>query len=128
MALAGDIDVDSLLLLPHLHTISFMNNNFEGGLPDFKKLGSLKSLFLSHNHFSGQIPDDAFMGMGSLKKLYLSDNESTGTIPSSVAHLNKLLEYPRQCRRGTPNSFQKMTILIDLPEEYKMIVDLLDSF
>ncbi|CAL5439281.1 unnamed protein product [Camellia sinensis] len=92
MALAGDIDVDSLLLLPHLRTISFMNNNFEGGLPDFKKLGSLKSLFLSHNHFSGQIPDDAFTGMGSLKKLYLSHNEFTGTIPSSVAHPNKLLE------------------------------------
>ncbi|CAL5329925.1 unnamed protein product [Camellia sinensis] len=66
--------------------------------------------------------------MGSLKKLYLSHNELTGTIPSSVAHPNKLLEYPRRYRRGTPNSFQKRTILIDLPEEYKMIVDLPDSF
>ncbi|KAI8006884.1 Pollen receptor-like kinase 1 [Camellia lanceoleosa] len=105
-----------------------MNNNFKGGLPDFKKLGSLKSLFLSHNHSSGQIPDDAFTGMGSLKKLYLSHNEFTGTIPSSVAHPNKLLEYPRRCRCGALNSFQKRTILVDLPKEYKMIVDLPDSF
>jgi hypothetical protein len=45
MGLSGIIDIDSLTRLPELRTISFMNNAFEGSLPDFKKLGALKSLF-----------------------------------------------------------------------------------
>ncbi|KAL6996078.1 actin-regulating kinase prk1 [Sarracenia purpurea var. burkii] len=92
MDLTGDIDLDSLLLLSHLRTLSLMNNKFDGPLPQFSKLASLKSLFLSDNQFSGPIPDDAFAHMDWLKKLYLSNNQFTGHIPTSLAHLPKLLE------------------------------------
>ncbi|XP_060206638.1 pollen receptor-like kinase 1 [Lycium barbarum] len=83
--LSGAIDIDSLLPLHFLRTLSFMNNSFKGAMPDWNKLGALKSLYLSNNSFSGQIPDDAFKGMSYLKKLYLSDNQFTGNIPTSLA-------------------------------------------
>ncbi|KAK4427505.1 Pollen receptor-like kinase [Sesamum alatum] len=84
MGLKGKIDVDSLAPLPYLRTISFMGNSFEGPMPDWKKIGALKALFLSNNQFSGDIPGDAFKGMTSLKKVYLSNNKFTGHIPTSL--------------------------------------------
>ncbi|KAK4487804.1 hypothetical protein RD792_005505 [Penstemon davidsonii] len=84
MNLQGQIDVDSLINLQYLRGLSFMNNRFEGQMPDWRKLGALKSLYLSNNRFSGQIGDDAFRGMTSLKKVHLANNRFTGHIPSSV--------------------------------------------
>ncbi|KAL6491773.1 hypothetical protein OROGR_034138 [Orobanche gracilis] len=84
MSLKGQIDVNSLVPLRFLRTLSFMNNNFEGVMPDWRKLGALKSLYLSNNHFSGRIPDDAFKGMTSLKKIYMANNKFTGPIPTSL--------------------------------------------
>ncbi|KAL6215629.1 hypothetical protein ACLB2K_015058 [Fragaria x ananassa] len=63
MGLAGQIDINTLSELPALKTISFINNSFEGPLPDVKRL-SLIGVYLSQNRFSGDIPDDAFSGMG----------------------------------------------------------------
>lgn len=91
MGLMGTIDVDSLVSLRHLRTLSFMNNTFAGPMPDIKKLSALKSLYLSYNHFTGEIPDDAFEGMSYLKKVFLSNNEFTGRIPSSLNALPRLL-------------------------------------
>ncbi|CAN4089270.1 unnamed protein product [Withania somnifera] len=85
LQLSGAIDIDSLLPLHFLRTLSFMNNSFKGAIPDWKKLGALKSLYLSNNTFSGQIPDDTFKGMTYLKKLYLDNNQFTGNIPTSLA-------------------------------------------
>ncbi|KAK6153521.1 hypothetical protein DH2020_013160 [Rehmannia glutinosa] len=84
MNLKGQIDINSLVPLRFLRTLSFMNNNFEGVMPDWRKLGALKSLYLSNNQFSGQIPNDAFKGMNSLKKIYMANNKFTGAIPSSL--------------------------------------------
>lgn len=85
MGLQGQIDVDSLTELHYLRTLSFTNNSFQGTMPDWRKLSSLKSLYLNGNQFSGQIPNDAFAGMTSLKKVYLSNNKFTGPIPDSLA-------------------------------------------
>ncbi|CAA0808770.1 Pollen receptor-like kinase 1 [Striga hermonthica] len=84
MNLKGQIDVDSLTPLRFLRTLSFMNNSFEGVMPDWRKLGALKSLYLSNNQFSGRVPDDAFKGMTSLKKIYMANNRFTGPIPTSL--------------------------------------------
>lgn len=90
--LSGDIDVDALVALRFLRILSFEKNNFEGLMPDWRKLGALKSLFLSNNRFSGQIADDAFSSMGSLKKVHLANNTFTGKIPTSLATTPRLLE------------------------------------
>ncbi|XP_051151980.1 pollen receptor-like kinase 2 [Andrographis paniculata] len=84
MALSGRIDVDALAPLRSLRTLSFMSNKFEGAMPDWKKLGALKSLFLSNNGFSGEIADDAFRGMTSLKKVHLANNKFSGPVPTSL--------------------------------------------
>lgn len=92
MGLKGNIDIESLEGVPHLRTISLMNNHFQGSLPDVKRLGALKSLYLSRNHFSGNIPGDSFSSMLSLKKVHLAQNELEGQIPWSLVELPRLLE------------------------------------
>lgn len=92
MGLSGTIDVNALTGLSSLRTLSFMNNNFDGPVPEFKKLVALKSVYLSKNGFSGDVPENAFAGMIWLKKLHLSQNKLTGVIPSALASLPKLLE------------------------------------
>ncbi|GAB4854089.1 hypothetical protein Ancab_022671 [Ancistrocladus abbreviatus] len=92
MNLSGLIDIDSLVQLPPLRTISLMNNSFSGPIPEINKLGTLRSVFLSNNNFSGVIRDDAFLGMKQLKKVYLANNKFEGSIPSSLAALPRLLE------------------------------------
>ncbi|KAG6520881.1 pollen receptor-like kinase 5 [Zingiber officinale] len=92
MDLAGIIDVGPLAALPRLRSFSIVNNAFDGKMPEFGKLKSMKAVYLSRNKFSGELPDSAFADMGWLKKLYLSNNEFTGAIPASVAALPRLLE------------------------------------
>ncbi|XP_039051365.1 pollen receptor-like kinase 1 [Hibiscus syriacus] len=89
MGLSGTIDVNTLTALPRLRTLSFMNNNFNGPIPEFKKIPGLRSIYLSNNRFSGNIPGNAFEGMVWLKKLYLSKNQFTGPIPASLATLSR---------------------------------------
>ncbi|XP_062112858.1 pollen receptor-like kinase 4 [Humulus lupulus] len=91
MGLKGVADVDLLVSLPHFRTLSFMNNTLAGPIPDLKRLSTLRSVYLSYNHFSGEIPDDVFVGLRFLKKVMLSNNEFQGKIPSSLAALPKLV-------------------------------------
>lgn len=84
MALKGKIDADALIPLRFLRTLSFMGNQFEGAMPDWKKLGALKSLYLSNNQFSGSVAEDAFKGMTSLKKVHMANNKFSGPLPNSL--------------------------------------------
>ncbi|XP_012850189.1 PREDICTED: pollen receptor-like kinase 1 [Erythranthe guttata] len=90
--LGGVIDVETLMQLKDLRSISFMNNDFEGYLPNFTRMGVLKTVYLSNNKFYGDISPTAFYGMKSLKKLHLANNSFTGSIPSTLATLPKLME------------------------------------
>ncbi|KAL1197723.1 Pollen receptor-like kinase 4 [Cardamine amara subsp. amara] len=92
MGLTGKLDLEPLTPIKNLRTLSFMNNDFIGAMPSVKKLVSLKSLYLSNNRFTGEIPADAFDGMRHLKKLLLANNAFRGKIPSSLATLPMLLE------------------------------------
>ncbi|XP_050215603.1 pollen receptor-like kinase 1 [Mercurialis annua] len=112
MGLSGLIDVESLANFPELRTLSFMNNQFDGPLPDFNNLPSLRSIYLSHNHFSGSISDDAFLGLLKLKKIYLANNEFEGDVPSSLVNLPKLVELRLEDNHFTgnlPNFTEKFT-------------------
>ncbi|RHN76785.1 putative non-specific serine/threonine protein kinase [Medicago truncatula] len=92
MGLGGKIDVDTLLRLPNLVSFSVNNNTFKGPMPEFKKVVSLRALFLSNNKFSGKILDDSFEGMENLKSVFLAENEFIGHIPVSLAKLPRLLD------------------------------------
>ncbi|XP_074287956.1 pollen receptor-like kinase 4 [Silene latifolia] len=110
MHLGGKIDIDALSQLPELRTISLKNNNFEGPIPDFRRIIKLRSIYLSNNDFSGDIPDDAFAGMDALRRVILSNNALTGKIPSSLAALPILVEAKlesNQFHGSIPNFQQK---------------------
>lgn len=92
MGLSGKIDIDPLLQMKGLRTLSIKNNAFSGPIPAFNRLGSLKAIFLSGNQFSGEIPSDYFAKMKYLKKVWLSNNQFTGDIPSSLTKLSNLIE------------------------------------
>ncbi|KAH7671650.1 Non-specific serine/threonine protein kinase protein [Dioscorea alata] len=92
MKLSGALDLDPLEALPGLRALSFMGNDFVGLMPNLNKLGALKSLYLSRNHFSGIIPTDVFTQMKSLKKVYLSQNDFSGPIPSSLTSIPRLMD------------------------------------
>ncbi|KAL6974628.1 Pollen receptor-like kinase 3 [Sarracenia purpurea var. burkii] len=92
MDLAGKIDVDALLKLPTLRTISLINNSFSGPIPEFNRIGALKALYLSSNHLSGEIPSNFFSNMESLKKVWLSRNQFSGHIPESLGQISHLME------------------------------------
>ncbi|KAE8662553.1 hypothetical protein F3Y22_tig00113302pilonHSYRG00056 [Hibiscus syriacus] len=92
MGLKGAIDIDTLMGLPLLRTLSFMNNSFVGAFPDVNKLVYLRDLYLANNSFSGEIRDDGFMGMNALRKVFLGGNNFSGPIPGSLATLPNLLQ------------------------------------
>lgn len=90
--ISGSIDIEALMDLKSLRSLSFINNKLRGPFPEFKKLVALKSLYLSNNQFDVEIPKDAFDGMGWLKKLHLENNNFSGEIPTSLVKSPKLLE------------------------------------
>ncbi|KAK8550093.1 hypothetical protein V6N13_118625 [Hibiscus sabdariffa] len=116
MGLSGTIDVDSLKALPDFTTISVMNNNFNGPIPQLNKLPELRSAYLSNNKFSGEIPSNAFDSLIQIKKLHLSQNQFTGPIPASLANLPKLTELKLDRNRftGTIPDFKHPPHTLDL--------------
>ncbi|KAK8506358.1 hypothetical protein V6N13_016421 [Hibiscus sabdariffa] len=114
MGLSGTINVNALSGFPNLKSLSFMNNSFRGSMPDFRKLKELKSLYLSKNQFSGDIPANAFEGLIKMMKLYLSGNKFTGEVPSSVLDLPKLKEIKLDGNRfsGRIPDFKQTTLQV----------------
>ncbi|KAE9614039.1 putative protein kinase RLK-Pelle-LRR-III family [Lupinus albus] len=92
MGLKGVIDVESLKELPFLRTLSFMNNDLNGTMPEINKLVGLKAIYLSSNKFSGEILAQTFESMQWLKKIHLSNNQFSGAIPNSLTNLSRLME------------------------------------
>ncbi|MED6222818.1 Pollen receptor-like kinase 3 [Stylosanthes scabra] len=92
MGLSGTIDIDALVEIPGLRTLSFTNNTFTGPIPDFSRLGAIKALLLSYNQFSGIIPSDFFTKLASLKKIWIDSNSFSGPIPESLMELELLKE------------------------------------
>ncbi|KAL6191870.1 hypothetical protein ACLB2K_038259 [Fragaria x ananassa] len=90
MGLSGDINVTALAQLPDLISVSIIDNNFEGTMPEWNKVGLLKTLYMSDNKFSGEIPADRFEGMKALKKLHMANNQLSGEIPKSLTSLKRL--------------------------------------
>ncbi|KAK9683986.1 hypothetical protein RND81_10G179100 [Saponaria officinalis] len=106
MRLEGLIDVDALAELPRLRSISLINNSFGGQMHDFRKLRALKSIYLSHNKFEGNIDPNAFEGMRRLRKIHLEYNNFSGEFPTSLMTLSRIVELRldnNQFQGGLPN-------------------------
>ncbi|CAI9284900.1 unnamed protein product [Lactuca saligna] len=96
MGLGGTIDMDTLAEVTSIRTLSFINNSFEGSIPNLRKIGALHGVFLSYNKFSGEIRADAFSGMSALRKVEMGNNGFTGKIPISLTQLPILVDLQLQ--------------------------------
>ncbi|KAK1417834.1 hypothetical protein QVD17_26968 [Tagetes erecta] len=96
MGLSGMIDVDTLAEITSIRTLSFMNNSFEGSIPDLRKIVPLRGIFLSFNKFSGEIGSDVFIGMSYLRTVELANNNFRGKIPISLTQLPLLTKLKLQ--------------------------------
>ncbi|KAL8153528.1 hypothetical protein V2J09_011288 [Rumex salicifolius] len=92
MGLSGEIDINALIALPKLRSVSFMGNEFEGPMPSIWRLRALRSIYLSKNRFEGAISPNAFDGLNRLEILHLANNNFIGEIPPSLAKLPRLVE------------------------------------
>ncbi|KAI4344629.1 hypothetical protein L6164_011833 [Bauhinia variegata] len=90
--LSGKIDIQALLEIRGLRTLSLVNNSFSGPMPEFNKLGALKTLLLTGNQFSGPIAADFFSTLDSLKKIWISSNKFSGNLPATLTELEFLIE------------------------------------
>ncbi|KAI5067125.1 hypothetical protein GOP47_0017653 [Adiantum capillus-veneris] len=88
MQLNGSID--ALAQLEQLRVLSLDGNNLYGSLPNMSSWRYLKFLYLSHNSFTGPIPD-SMSSVLRLWRLDLSNNMLSGAIPSSINGLSNLL-------------------------------------
>ncbi|MBA0731298.1 hypothetical protein Golax_020382 [Gossypium laxum] len=74
-----------LLQLKFLRKLSLARNNLSGTIsPNLAKLESLRIIDLSENSLSGFIPDDFFKQCGSLRSISLANNRFSGKIPVSL--------------------------------------------
>ncbi|KAL2346431.1 hypothetical protein Fmac_000431 [Flemingia macrophylla] len=80
---------NSLTLLDQLRVLSLQNNSLTGPIPDLSGLSNLKSLFLSHNHFTASLPPSLF-SLHRLRNLDFSHNNLSGTISAAFTTLDRL--------------------------------------
>ncbi|XP_022764848.1 probable LRR receptor-like serine/threonine-protein kinase IRK [Durio zibethinus] len=74
-----------LLQLEFLRKLSLAKNNLSGSIsPNLAKLETLRIIDLSENSLSGFIPDDFFKQCGSLRSISLANNLFSGKIPGSL--------------------------------------------
>lgn len=92
MDLSGTLDVTPLAGLRDLKSISFMDNGFEGGMPDVGRFVWMRALYLSGNRLSGKIDHGEFDRMLALSRVHLSRNKFVGRIPDSLVGVARLTE------------------------------------
>ncbi|CAN7070223.1 unnamed protein product [Brassica oleracea var. botrytis] len=93
MSLTGTLDLQPLVSMPSLESVSFMYNSFEGPMPrGVDEIVTLVYLYLAHNKLSGEIDGDLFDSMNDLVKVHLEGNMFSGEIPESLGRLPKLTE------------------------------------
>ncbi|KAJ6723607.1 RECEPTOR KINASE-LIKE PROTEIN XA21 [Salix koriyanagi] len=83
---------ESIQNLPYLRTLVLSHNSFSGEIPagSIAKLSFLEVLELQGNNFSGKIPQQISTDLHYLRFLNLSFNSFTGDIPATLIGFGKL--------------------------------------
>ncbi|GJX71218.1 probable LRR receptor-like serine/threonine-protein kinase IRK [Tanacetum coccineum] len=78
-------------LIKYLQFADFSYNTFHGSLTDdmFMQCGSLRSLFLSHNHLTGEIPNSIGSCL-TLQNIDFSSNQLSGNLPDDIWSISGL--------------------------------------
>ncbi|XP_057415172.1 probable LRR receptor-like serine/threonine-protein kinase IRK [Lotus japonicus] len=77
--------------LQFLRKLSLRNNNLTGSItPNIAIVDNLRVLDLSNNNLSGEVPDEIFRQCGSLKTVSLARNKFSGNIPSTLVSCSSL--------------------------------------
>lgn len=74
---------------PNLLILNLSHNRFSGNIPNFSHLPNIRKIILSHNRLTGEIPN--FTYLPKVTEIILSYNDLSGEIPS-FAYLEKLFE------------------------------------
>ncbi|KAK9063840.1 hypothetical protein SSX86_017712 [Deinandra increscens subsp. villosa] len=87
--LSGTLDSRIINQLDQIRVLSFKQNSISGQIPNLSALTNLKSLYLSHNNFSGEFPA-SLTTLHRLKIIALSGNNLSGPIPEQLLDVQKL--------------------------------------
>ncbi|KAM7278944.1 hypothetical protein ACFE04_006078 [Oxalis oulophora] len=87
--LNGIFPPNTLSNLDQLRLLTLQNTSLTGPIPDLSTLPNLKSIFLSHNHFSGNFPP-SLTYLHRIHTIDLSHNNFTNSIPSRLVSLQQL--------------------------------------
>ncbi|OIW15303.1 hypothetical protein TanjilG_10743 [Lupinus angustifolius] len=88
--LNGKIGI-GLLRLQFLRKLSLSRNNLTGGIsPNIARIDSLRVIDLSDNNLSGEVSDEFFKQCGSLWTVSLARNKFSGKIPLSLGSCSAL--------------------------------------
>ncbi|XVE84603.1 hypothetical protein DITRI_Ditri17bG0026000 [Diplodiscus trichospermus] len=100
----------------YLNTLHLSKNHFSGNI-DFASgiwsMHQLQTLDLSHNSFSGTVPE-GILALHNLKELLLQGNSFTGTLPQDIGlcpHLNTLNFCYNLFTGPVPDSLQRLNSL-----------------
>uniref|UniRef100_A0A0R0KG42 Protein kinase domain-containing protein n=1 Tax=Glycine max TaxID=3847 RepID=A0A0R0KG42_SOYBN len=77
--------------LQFLRKLSLANNNLTGGInPNIARIDNLRVIDLSGNSLSGEVSEDVFRQCGSLRTVSLARNRFSGSIPSTLGACSAL--------------------------------------
>ncbi|XP_027329711.1 probable LRR receptor-like serine/threonine-protein kinase IRK [Abrus precatorius] len=77
--------------LQFLRKLSLANNNLTGGISlNIASIDNLRVIDLSGNSLSGEVPDDFFRQCGSLRSVSLARNKFSGNVPSTLGSCSAL--------------------------------------
>lgn len=78
--------------LQFLRKLSLANNNLTGGIsPNIARIDNLRVIDLSGNSLSGEVSEDVFRQCGSLRTVSLARNRFSGSIPSTLGECSALV-------------------------------------
>ncbi|VFQ67360.1 unnamed protein product [Cuscuta campestris] len=111
--LSGVVSENTIGKLTGLEMLDLSDNNLTGLPSDFWSLGSLKSLNLSSNRFSGPLPNN-IGNFANLERLDLSCNRFSGPLSNNIGNLANLEILNLSCNNfsgGIPEATSSLTSL-----------------